>query len=38
MNRAVRDRILKDANFDISNHLRNHIHLTNSLFWLIGRS
>ncbi|THG13216.1 hypothetical protein TEA_021344 [Camellia sinensis var. sinensis] len=31
MNRAVRDRILKDANFDISNHLRNHIHLTNCI-------
>ncbi|CAL5412392.1 unnamed protein product [Camellia sinensis] len=28
---AVRDRILKDANFDISNHLRNHIHLTNCI-------
>ncbi|XP_022715730.1 protein STICHEL-like 3 [Durio zibethinus] len=31
MTRAVRDSILKDANGDISNHLRNHIHLTNCI-------
>ncbi|GLT68302.1 hypothetical protein SLA2020_405480 [Shorea laevis] len=31
MTRAVRDRILKDANGDISYHLRNHIHLTNCI-------
>ncbi|XP_009352722.2 protein STICHEL-like 3 [Pyrus x bretschneideri] len=31
MTRAVRDRILKDANGDISDHLRNHIHLTNCI-------
>ncbi|KAG8365570.1 hypothetical protein BUALT_Bualt18G0119200 [Buddleja alternifolia] len=29
--RAVRDRILKDVNGDISDHLRNHIHLTNCI-------
>ncbi|KAL0006072.1 hypothetical protein SO802_013633 [Lithocarpus litseifolius] len=29
--RAVRNRILKDANGDISGHLRNHIHLTNCI-------
>ncbi|XP_062096629.1 protein STICHEL-like 3 [Humulus lupulus] len=31
MTRAVRDRILKDANGDIGGHLRNHIHLTNCI-------
>ncbi|GMH05523.1 hypothetical protein Nepgr_007363 [Nepenthes gracilis] len=31
MTRAVRNRILKDANGDISEHLRNHIHLTNCI-------
>ncbi|KAI7731208.1 hypothetical protein M8C21_030808, partial [Ambrosia artemisiifolia] len=31
MTRVVRDRILKDANGDISDHLRNHIHLTNCI-------
>ncbi|XVF25601.1 hypothetical protein REPUB_Repub13aG0226000 [Reevesia pubescens] len=31
MTTAVRDRILKDANGDISDHLRNHIHLTNCI-------
>ncbi|WOG86573.1 hypothetical protein DCAR_0205788 [Daucus carota subsp. sativus] len=31
MTRAVRDRILKDANGDSSDHLRNHIHLTNCI-------
>ncbi|KAK3035061.1 hypothetical protein RJ639_034851 [Escallonia herrerae] len=31
MTRAVRDRILKDANSDFSDHLRNHIHLTNCI-------
>ncbi|XP_057465940.1 protein STICHEL-like 4 [Actinidia eriantha] len=32
MTRAVRDHgILKDANGDISDHLRNHIHLTNCI-------
>ncbi|KAK4259545.1 hypothetical protein QN277_005867 [Acacia crassicarpa] len=31
MTRAVRSRILKDANGDISDHLRNHIHLTNCI-------
>ncbi|CAN4082194.1 unnamed protein product [Withania somnifera] len=31
MTRAVRDRILKDANENISDHLRNHIHLTNCI-------
>ncbi|KAA8515052.1 hypothetical protein F0562_018161 [Nyssa sinensis] len=31
MTRAVRDLILKDANGDISDHLRNHIHLTNCI-------
>ncbi|PON95826.1 DNA polymerase III, subunit gamma/ tau [Trema orientale] len=31
MTRAVRDRILKDANGDIGDHLRNHIHLTNCI-------
>ncbi|KAL9455868.1 hypothetical protein AB3S75_005155 [Citrus x aurantiifolia] len=31
MTRAVRGRILKDANGDISDHLRNHIHLTNCI-------
>lgn len=31
MTRAVRDRILKDVNGDISDHLRNHIHLTNCI-------
>ncbi|KAF5736261.1 protein STICHEL-like 3 isoform X1 [Tripterygium wilfordii] len=31
MTKAVRDRILKDANGDISDHLRNHIHLTNCI-------
>ncbi|KAI4298171.1 hypothetical protein L6164_031762 [Bauhinia variegata] len=31
MTRAVRNRILKDANGDFSDHLRNHIHLTNCI-------
>ncbi|XVE88249.1 hypothetical protein DITRI_Ditri19aG0054700 [Diplodiscus trichospermus] len=31
MTRAVRDRILKDANGDVCDHLRNHIHLTNCI-------
>lgn len=31
MTRAVRNRILKDANGDIGDHLRNHIHLTNCI-------
>ncbi|KAF7803219.1 protein STICHEL-like 3 [Senna tora] len=31
MTRAVRSRILKDANGDISDHLRNHLHLTNCI-------
>ncbi|CAN4105654.1 unnamed protein product [Withania somnifera] len=31
MTKAVRDRILKDANGNISDHLRNHIHLTNCI-------
>ncbi|KAJ0082901.1 hypothetical protein Patl1_10436 [Pistacia atlantica] len=31
MTKAIRDRILKDANGDISDHLRNHIHLTNCI-------
>lgn len=31
MTRAVSDRILKDANGGISDHLRNHIHLTNCI-------
>ncbi|XP_057797639.1 protein STICHEL-like 4 isoform X2 [Salvia miltiorrhiza] len=31
MTRAVRDRILKDVNGNISDHLRNHIHLTNCI-------
>ncbi|XP_050273899.1 auxin response factor 12-like [Quercus robur] len=31
MTRAVRDRILKDANGDIGDHLCNHIHLTNCI-------
>ncbi|KAF5738274.1 protein STICHEL-like 3 isoform X1 [Tripterygium wilfordii] len=31
MTKAVRDRILKDANGDISDHLRNHIHLSNCI-------
>lgn len=31
MTRAVRDRILKEANGDIGDHLRNHIHLTNCI-------
>ncbi|XP_024028157.1 protein STICHEL-like 4 [Morus notabilis] len=31
MTKAVRDRILKEANGDISDHLRNHIHLTNCI-------
>ncbi|XP_076896717.1 LOW QUALITY PROTEIN: protein STICHEL-like 3 [Bidens hawaiensis] len=31
MTRVVRDRVLKDANGDISDHLRNHIHLTNCI-------
>ncbi|KAI8525721.1 hypothetical protein RHMOL_Rhmol13G0252000 [Rhododendron molle] len=32
MTRAVnRDRVLKDANGDIGDHLRNHIHLTNCI-------
>uniref|UniRef100_A0A6N2N940 Uncharacterized protein n=1 Tax=Salix viminalis TaxID=40686 RepID=A0A6N2N940_SALVM len=31
MTKAVRSRILKDANGDIGDHLRNHIHLTNCI-------
>ncbi|KAJ8761904.1 hypothetical protein K2173_006506 [Erythroxylum novogranatense] len=31
MTKAIRNRILKDANGDISEHLRNHIHLTNCI-------
>ncbi|KAH7838334.1 hypothetical protein Vadar_025116 [Vaccinium darrowii] len=31
MTRAVRDRILKEANGHIGDHLRNHIHLTNCI-------
>ncbi|KAJ1402193.1 P-loop containing nucleoside triphosphate hydrolase [Sesbania bispinosa] len=31
MTRAIRNRVLKDANGDISDHLRNHIHLTNCI-------
>lgn len=31
MTRITRDRILKDANGNISDHLRNHIHLTNCI-------
>ncbi|KAG6692203.1 hypothetical protein I3842_10G102500 [Carya illinoinensis] len=31
MTRAVHDRILKDANGDTGDHLRNHIHLTNCI-------
>ncbi|PPD91453.1 hypothetical protein GOBAR_DD11597 [Gossypium barbadense] len=31
MTRVIGDRILKDANGDISGHLRNHIHLTNCI-------
>ncbi|KAG8385396.1 hypothetical protein BUALT_Bualt03G0038700 [Buddleja alternifolia] len=31
MTRAVQDRILKDMNGDTSDHLRNHIHLTNCI-------
>ncbi|RYQ81995.1 hypothetical protein Ahy_B10g100576 isoform C [Arachis hypogaea] len=31
MTRAVRNRVLKDANGDVSDHLRNHIHLTNCI-------
>ncbi|PSR98645.1 Protein STICHEL-like [Actinidia chinensis var. chinensis] len=31
MTRVVRDRILKEANGDISGHLHNHIHLTNCI-------
>lgn len=31
MTRAVRDRVLKEANGNISDHLRNHIHLTNCI-------
>uniref|UniRef100_A0A5B7B7Q2 AAA+ ATPase domain-containing protein n=1 Tax=Davidia involucrata TaxID=16924 RepID=A0A5B7B7Q2_DAVIN len=31
MTRAVHDGILKDANGDICDHLRNHIHLTNCI-------
>ncbi|KAL6542762.1 hypothetical protein OROHE_010282 [Orobanche hederae] len=31
MTRAVRDRILKDVNGNINDHLRNHIHLTNCI-------
>ncbi|XP_051133754.1 protein STICHEL-like 3 [Andrographis paniculata] len=31
MTKAARDRILKDVNGDISDHLRNHIHLTNCI-------
>ncbi|WCJ27250.1 AAA-type ATPase family protein [Euphorbia peplus] len=31
MTKAVRNRILKDANGHISDHLRNHIHLTNCI-------
>lgn len=31
MTKAVRTGILKDANGDIGDHLRNHIHLTNCI-------
>ncbi|KAE9594532.1 putative DNA-directed DNA polymerase [Lupinus albus] len=31
MTRAVRNRVFKDANGDISDHIRNHIHLTNCI-------
>ncbi|KAE8719888.1 Protein STICHEL-like 3 [Hibiscus syriacus] len=31
MNRGVGDRVLKDANGKVSDHLRNHIHLTNCI-------
>lgn len=31
MTKAVRDRILKDVNGNASDHLRNHIHLTNCI-------
>lgn len=31
MTKVVRDRVLKDANGNISDHLRNHIHLTNCI-------
>uniref|UniRef100_A0A2P2JM93 AAA+ ATPase domain-containing protein n=1 Tax=Rhizophora mucronata TaxID=61149 RepID=A0A2P2JM93_RHIMU len=31
MTKSVRNRILKDANGDIGEHLRNHIHLTNCI-------
>ncbi|GAB4831466.1 hypothetical protein Ancab_005483 [Ancistrocladus abbreviatus] len=31
MTRAVRNRILKDANGDISEHLHHHVHLTNCI-------
>ncbi|CAA0827538.1 Protein STICHEL-like 3 [Striga hermonthica] len=31
MTRAIRDRILKDVNGDINDHLRSHIHLTNCI-------
>ncbi|XP_042041895.1 protein STICHEL-like 4 isoform X2 [Salvia splendens] len=31
MTKAVRDRILKDVNGNVSDHLRNHIHLTNCI-------
>ncbi|EPS60406.1 hypothetical protein M569_14395, partial [Genlisea aurea] len=31
MTRAARDRILKDLNRDIGDHLRNHVHLTNCI-------
>ncbi|KAK6917726.1 DNA polymerase III, gamma subunit, domain III, partial [Dillenia turbinata] len=31
MTRVVRDRVLKEKNGDISDHLRNHIHLTNCI-------
>ncbi|KAL3615146.1 hypothetical protein CASFOL_040807 [Castilleja foliolosa] len=31
MTRPVRDRILKDVNGNINDHLRNHIHLTNCI-------
>lgn len=31
MTRAIRNRVLKDANGDISDHIRNHIHLTNCI-------
>lgn len=31
MTRVLKDRVLKDANGDISDHLRNHIHLTNCI-------